>query len=85
MLIGIFGDWAEGGLLSREAELELGRIVQLGMEMKSRMDSLEAEAGHCLPLERQAAAIGISGTALKVNICLLFPAGTSINLFPGSY
>ena len=66
VLVGIFGDWAEAGLLSREAELELGRIVQLGIKTQEQLDNLGVLAGHSPPSESQAAAIGLSSSALQV-------------------
>ena len=66
MLASIFGDWVQDGLLSRQTELELGRIVQLGLSTQKLIADSVAKCGHSLSLEGQAGMIGVSSSGIEV-------------------
>lgn len=62
----MFGSWVQEGLLSKETELQLGRIVQLGIKTQKRVQELTAKQKQRISEELQAAALGLSPSILQV-------------------
>ena len=66
LLGSIFEGWGDTGLLSREAEVELGKIVQKGLQLQTRLDEEEEVRGHSLSPEEQEAALGLPADVIQV-------------------
>lgn len=62
----VFGSWVQSRLLSRETELQLGRIVQLGLSTQQQMRELSAKQKRSISVELQAAALNLSPSILQV-------------------
>ena len=66
LLGSIFEGWGDTGLLSREAEVQLGNIVQKGLQLQARLDEEEEACGHPLSSEEQEAALGLPADVIQV-------------------
>lgn len=53
-------------LLGKSAELELGRIVQLGLQTRQTLDALEQETGHTPSSREQEDAVGVPAENIDV-------------------
>ena len=66
LLGSIFEGWGDTGLLSREAEVELGKIVQKGLQLQAQLDEEEEARGHSLSHKEQEAALGLPADVIQV-------------------
>ena len=80
MLGSVFGSWVQNGLLNRETELRLGRIVQLGLVMQRRIKELSTKQKRSISVELQAAAVGLSPGILQVGVSRKMTMHSSICL-----
>lgn len=76
-LASVFGEWVQSGLLTRQTELELGRIVQSGLAAEKQLQSLAQEPPQSDPQEPPSqdldsnSAAAASLETLEVIFCTL--------------